>query len=42
MTSNFNCSYMARISLTYIPGFIWGKKNFTEKPGIYVKLILAM
>jgi hypothetical protein len=39
MSSNLNCSYMARSSLTYIPDF---SKNFTEKSGIYVKLLLAM
>jgi hypothetical protein len=37
MSSNFNCSYMAMSSLTYIR-----KKNFIEKPEIYVKLLLAM
>ena len=81
MSSNFNCSYMARSSCRTqylkgthpgtIParfGLIWfsgfrgkdlnvifyqnmpiciigilsAKKNFTEKPGIYVKLLLAM
>jgi hypothetical protein len=44
---------MARSSLTCIPGFSvkfffqpiytdYAKKNFTEKPGINVKLLLAM
>jgi hypothetical protein len=32
---------MTMSSLAYILGFS-GKKNFTEKSGIYVKLLLAM
>jgi hypothetical protein len=45
MSSNFNCSYMTMSRLTNILGLLiifLNRKNLTEKPIIYAKLLIAM